>query len=121
MYWFAATRQASMVFAEMCPASSDCSPQSPKDTLLPRQALPFIRPLWLLRYLTRFGMSAIAGLLARIITQIDPHLDADRPHGGLRHGKAVVDVPLQGRKGDRSSTCFFLSGHFGAAQPSGQL
>ena len=66
-------------------------------------------------------MSAIAGLLSRIITQVDPHLDADRADRRLRDAKAVIDVPLQGRQGDRTSTCLLLPGHFRSAEPPGKL
>src|SRR5579863_5395750 len=121
MYWFAATRQASIVVARTWPGSSDWSPQSPNATVLPRTALPLIRPLWLLRYLTRFGMSAIASLLSGIITEIDPHLHADRADRRLGDGKAVIDVPLQRRQGDRTSNCFLLPRHLGAPQAPRQL
>jgi hypothetical protein len=47
------------------PPLEACSPKSPKTTLLPRVALPFIRPLWLFRCLTRFGISAIESRLLR--------------------------------------------------------
>src|SRR5262245_188080 len=101
MYWLAAMRHASIVVALMCPASNDCSPQSPKATVLPRVALPFMRPLWLLRCLTRFGINAIASPLVCVVPEIDPNLDADGTHRRLRRLVAVVYVPTQGRQRNR--------------------
>src|SRR5258708_37965988 len=71
------TRPASNASALNQPPSSDCRPNSPCDTELPRQALPLTRPRWLLRYLTRLGICGIGGILRQIVAGIDPALDAD--------------------------------------------
>src|SRR5689334_14571514 len=57
--WLAATRPASICLAEIQDATSVCRPYSPNATVLPRVALPFILPRWLLRNLTRFGIFAM--------------------------------------------------------------
>src|SRR5580765_8054133 len=90
MYCMAATRQASIVVALMYPACSDCSPKSPSETRFPRVALPLMRLLWLLRCLTRFGISAIGSFLFCVGAQVDPDLHADHSLCGHRLGKTVI-------------------------------
>src|SRR5438128_2731916 len=100
MKWVAVTRPASIASALSQPPSSDCKPNSPKLTVLPRVALPFTTPRWLLRNFTRLGISGIAVLLVEIIAVIDPYLDADVALGGLGFGEAVLDAGPQGRERD---------------------
>jgi hypothetical protein len=49
--------------------SKACRPYSPNATKLLREAIPFILPRWLLRYLTLFGIIAIFSDLHKIYTQ----------------------------------------------------
>src|SRR5580765_379216 len=115
MYCMAATRQASIVVAFMYPACNDCRPKSPSETRLPRVALPLMRLLWLLRCLTRFGISAIGRFLFCVSAQVDPNLHTDHPLGGHRLCKSVVDMCLQRRQWDRASRSFFAARHFRTA------
>src|SRR5262245_136233 len=121
MYCMAETRQASIVVALTYPACSDCSPQSPSETRLPRVALPLMRLLWLLRYLTRFGISAIGRFLFCLGAQVDPHLHANHSLGRKCLCKSVINVGLQRREGNRAAGGLFAPRHFGPAQPSRQL
>src|SRR5437588_5724720 len=92
----AVIRPASMASALSQPPSSDCKPNSPKVTVLPRLALPFTLPRWLFRNFTRLGMSGIACLLGvSVIPVIDPHLDADMALGRLGLGEAEIDFHPQ--------------------------
>src|SRR5262245_27851014 len=52
-----ATRAASIWRLVTQPGSCAFRPKSPKARLEPRVAMPFMRPRWALRYLTRFGIS----------------------------------------------------------------
>src|SRR5262245_8098811 len=52
-----ATRAASICLFVTQPGSSALRPYSPKARVEPRWALPFMRPRWVLRYLTRLGIS----------------------------------------------------------------
>src|SRR3989442_14236661 len=117
----AVTGPASMASALSQPPSTDCSPKSPNDTVLPREALPFTFPRWLFRNFTRLGISGIAALLVEIVAVIDPHFDADVPLGGLGLGKAILNACPQRRQRDAPGHALFAAGHFGAAQPAGEL
>src|SRR6187551_2178176 len=59
----AATRPASICRAVIQAALVVCNPNSPNATVLPRVALPFILPRWLLRNFTRLGIIGIGHLL----------------------------------------------------------
>src|SRR5437899_3982318 len=52
-----ATRAASIWRLVTQPGSRALRPKSPKASVDPRVAMPFIRPRWAFRYLTRFGLS----------------------------------------------------------------
>ena len=52
-----ATRLASICRSVIQPGSSTFSPKSPKASVLPRQALPVMRPRCCLRYFTFFGIN----------------------------------------------------------------
>src|SRR6185295_514119 len=119
MYCVAAIRPASIVWALTQPPSTACNPNSPKTTRCPRVALPFIRPLWLFRCLTLLGISAIGFVLVHAL--VNPNLNANVALGRLGFHKTVVDLRPQGAERDRSGNCFFAAGHFGTAQPAGQL
>src|SRR6516162_933096 len=121
MYCMAATRQASIVVALTYPACNDCSPKSPSETRFPRVALPLMRLLWLLRCLTRFGISAIGLFLFCVRAQVDPHLHADYSLGGGGLCESIVNMRLQRGQGNRTAACFFAARHFRPAQPSRQL
>src|SRR3970282_2354517 len=54
-----ATRAASICRCVIQAGSSDLSPYSPKASVEPRQALPFMRPRCCLRYLTFFGINIV--------------------------------------------------------------
>ena len=71
-----------------------CKPYSPKTTVLPRVALPFIRPRWLFRCFTLFGIIAIF-VVSRIKTLIYPDLNADVALRRLSLRKAVIDFRSQ--------------------------
>src|SRR5688572_24034986 len=58
----AATRPASICRAVIHPGFWVCRPYSPNATVLPRVALPFILPRWLLRNFTRLGIMGIGHL-----------------------------------------------------------
>src|SRR6185436_7189314 len=119
MYCVAAIRPASIVWALTQPPSTACKPYSPKTTRWPRVALPFIRPLWFFRCFTRLGISAIGLVLKHAL--VNPNLNANVALGRLGFHKTVVNLRSQGAERDRSGNCFFAAGHFGAAQPAGQL
>src|SRR4029077_12652429 len=121
MYCMAATRQASIVVALTYPACSDCSPKSPSDTRFPRVALPLMRLLWLLRCLTRFGISAIGSFLFCVGAQVDPHFNPDHALGRECLCKSIINMRLQRRQGNRPPGGLFAARHFGPAQPSRQL
>src|SRR5262245_16449490 len=114
MYCVAATRPASIVWALTQPPCTACRPYSPKATLLPRVALPFIRPLWLFRCFTRLGISDIGCVLKHAL--VHPHLDANvalRRHG---FHKSVINIRPQRAERNRSGILLLTAGHFGAAQ-----
>src|ERR1700730_1654793 len=94
----AVTRPASIDSALNQPPSSDCRPNSPKETVLPRVALPFTFPRWLFLNFTRLGINGIAVLLGvQIIPVVYPNLDADMALGCLGLGKPVFDLGAQSR------------------------
>src|SRR5262245_37260060 len=118
----AVTRPASIASALSQPPSSDCKPNSPNDTALPRDALPFTFPRWLFLNFTRLGICGIAALLGvQVVSVVDPNLDADVALGGLRLGKAVIDLGSQCGQRNAAKHGLFIAGHFRAAQPAGQL
>ena len=51
------TRAASIWRFVTQPGSRALSPKSPNASVDPRSAMPFMRPRWVLRYLTRLGIS----------------------------------------------------------------
>src|SRR4051812_22261289 len=115
-------RPASIASALSQPPSRDCSPNSPKATVLPRVALPFTFPRWLFLNFTRLGIKGIAVLLGvQIIPVIDPNLDPDVALGSLGLGKAVFDFGTQRRERNAAEHRALGTGHFRAAQPSGKL
>src|SRR5262249_51184197 len=75
------------------------SPSSPKARVDPRWALPFMRPRWAFRYLTRLGISMGSGLGRPLggqdLALEDPDLHADGAIRRVRLGEAVVDVRPQ--------------------------
>src|SRR5438046_1429186 len=112
----AVTRPASIASALSQPPSSDCRPNSPADTLLPRDALPLTLPRWLFRNFTRLGISGIARLLgAQIVSVIDPHFNANIPLGRLGLGESELDLGPQSGQGQAAGHAGFLPGHFRAA------
>src|SRR5262245_9246675 len=111
----AVMRPASIASALSQPPSRDCRPNSPKLTVLPRDALPFTFPRWFFRNFTRLGINGIAVLLGvQVVPVVDPHLDADVPLGGLGLGKAIFDLGAQGRERDAAIHGAFGAGHLGA-------
>src|SRR5579871_918258 len=120
-----ARRAASISRAVMRARSVALSPYSPNATVLPRCALPAIRPLNCLRNLVRFGciiaLTLISsrdrrgcrlgrlrgsslgfrlrhfglGLVEHLALEY-PHLDADHAIGRLRLGEPIVDVGAEG-------------------------
>src|SRR5215510_10130885 len=96
-----ATRAASICRLVTHPGSSAFRPYSPKARVEPRWALPFMRPRWVLRYLTRLGISiARSSCLLRGPAQHfaleDPDLHADRPRRRVGGGQPIVDVRPDG-------------------------
>src|SRR6266508_3927874 len=63
-WWVIARRAASICRAVTQVGSSAISPKSPKATVLPRCAMPRVRPRCCLRYLTRLGINISSLLLA---------------------------------------------------------
>src|SRR5262245_57981534 len=114
-------RPASMASALNQPPSSACRPNSPKDTLLPRLALPLTFPRWLFPRVPRLGMSGIAILLVQIIAVVDPHLDADVPLRRLGLGKSVLDAGAKRGQRDAAVHAALGAGHLRASQPSRHL
>src|SRR5687767_5551678 len=91
------TRAASIWRLVTHAGSSAFSPKSPKDRVDPRWALPFMRPRWAFRYLTRLGISMGSGLGGPLgggkhLALEDPHLHADGAEGGVRLRQPIVDV-----------------------------
>src|SRR5688572_24921765 len=137
--WVAATRPASISRALSQPYSVAMSPKSPKLTLLPRVATPFMVPRCVLRNLTRFGINmesrllrsglsgredrrARAGRGARgrarveLLALVDPHLDADGSLRGDRGGDREVDHAAQGVQRDAAEVDVFAPRDFRAAE-----
>src|SRR5262245_11341627 len=115
-------RPASIASALSQPLSTDCKPNSPKLTKLPREALPLTFPRWLFRNFTRLGISAIAGLLGLgIIAFMNPNFDADVALGGLGLGEPVIDVGPQGRQRDAAVHRALRPRHLRPAQPARKL
>src|SRR5215831_1330205 len=75
------TRAASIWRLVTQPGSSALRPKSPKARLAPRCAVPYMRPRWALRYLTRFGINTALGLDQTLggqdLALEDPDLDPD--------------------------------------------
>src|SRR5262245_61469439 len=95
------TRAASIWRLVTHAGSSAFRPNSPKARVEPRCAAPFIRPRWVLRYLTRLGISIGLPLRRRPLggqhlALEDPDLHPDGPERRVRLGEAVVDVGPQG-------------------------
>src|SRR5215213_9790466 len=119
-----ARRAASIWRAVRRPRPIAFRPNSPKLTLLPRVALPVLRPFCSLRYLRLAGCSTscscscwrLAWFARRRLLRLwrgrgcteqcllvlrqdlafeYPHFDADHSVGGLRFRKAVIDVSAQ--------------------------
>src|SRR3954447_9401061 len=115
-------RPASVASAFSQRPSRYCRPNSPEETVFPRQALPLTLPRWLFRNFTRLGISGIGILLGgQIVPVVDPALDPDVALGGLGLGEAVFDLGPQRGQRDAAEHARLLSGHFRAAQPAGQL
>src|SRR5262245_4395301 len=109
----AVTRPASSASALSQPPSSDCKPNSPKATALPRVALPFTFPRWLFLNFTRLGIWGIATLLGiQKVSVVDPDLDADMALRRLGLGKTVVDLGAERGQGDAALHRLFIAGHF---------
>src|SRR5713101_4756919 len=118
----AVTRPASIASALSQPPSSDCRPNSPADTLLPRPALPLTLPRWLFRNFTRLGISGIAALLgAQIVSVIDPDFNSDTPLSGLRLREPELDLGPPGGQGQAAGHAGLLPSHFRAAKSAGKL
>src|SRR3989442_3776618 len=124
-----ATRDASICRFEIQPGSSAISPYWPNATVLPRVAIPDVRPLNRLRNLTRFGAS-IASRSGRVgaprqllghLAREDPHLHADGAVGGLGGRSGVVDVGAQRMQRHAALVIAFGARDLGAAQAPGAL
>src|SRR3984885_8365421 len=63
-----ATRLASICRSVIQPGSSTLSPKSPNDSVLPRQALPVMRPRCCLRYFTFFGINIKSALSLQAVS-----------------------------------------------------
>src|ERR1043166_6249369 len=103
-----AIRPASIWRAVTQPASSACSPKSPKETFCPRVASPRRRPRCCFLNLTFFGIIMMRFLLKRLLAVlaatrlglghlalVQPHLHADGAVRRVGRGHAVVDVGLE--------------------------
>src|SRR6266511_5833238 len=124
-----ATRAASIWRFEIHPGSSVISPYWPNATVLPRVAIPDVRPLNRLRNLTRLGASIASRsrrvgpprqLLGHLACE-DPYLHADGAVGGLGGGRRVVDVGAQRVQRHAALVVPFRARDFGAAQTPGAL
>src|SRR5438034_7908082 len=117
MKWLAVTRPASIASALSQPPSSDCRPNSPNATKLPRVALPLTFPRWFFRNFTLLGICGIAvPFVVQVVAVVDPHLDADMALRRLGLDEAVIDLGPQRRKRDTSFHGGFAERHFRSAQ-----
>src|SRR5512138_3053883 len=106
-----ARRAASIWRAVSLPRPTAFRPKSPKLTLAPRVAKPVLRPFCSLRNFLLAGCSMFHSrflaalflfsghrLFAAVqrVALVNPNLDTDDAVGGLRLGKAVVDLGAQG-------------------------
>src|SRR3972149_6457962 len=108
-----ARRAAAIGRAVKRPRATAFRPNSPKLTLLPRVAIPVLRPFCSLRYFLLAGCSMLCSrlscflfrfscghrcrtFLARDFALEHPNLHADDAVGGLRLGSTVVDIGTQG-------------------------
>src|SRR5437899_1967735 len=117
MKWLAVTRPASIASADNQPPSSDCRPNSPNATKLPRVALPLTFPRWFFRNFTLLGICGIAvPFVVQVIAVVDPYLDADMALRRLGLDEPVIDLGPQGRKRDAPFHPRLAARHFRAAQ-----
>src|SRR3989454_850010 len=124
-----ATRAASIWRFEIHPGSSVISPYWPNATVLPRVAIPEVRPLNRLRNLTRLGASIASGsrrvgaprqLLGHLARE-DPYLHSDGAVGRLGGGRRVIDVGPQRVQRHTALVVPFRARDLGAAQAPGAL
>jgi len=90
------------------------------DNPIAAEASPLIRPLWLFRCLTRFGISAIVLVLV-IHALVNPYLYADMSLSDQCFGEAVIDFRPQRAQRDGAGDLFFAARHFRPAQAAGKL
>ena len=120
MYCCAAIRPASIVWAFSHPGCIAWRPKSPKTTVFPRLALPFIRPLWTFRCLTRLGIDAIGGFSV-VHTLVNPDLNSDVTLRGHRFSEAIVDFRPQRAQWNRAGNLLLSSSHLSSAETSRHL
>src|SRR6266542_594261 len=127
-----AIRAASIWRAVTQPHSSACRPKSPKEMVSPPLALPRMRFFCALRNLVLLGdiMAARTLLLIRPggsrsrrtrarrqnLTLEDPALHADLAVGGVRLGKAVLDIGAESMQRHPTLAVPLVARHLGAAQ-----
>src|SRR4030065_1887717 len=105
-----ARRAASIWRAVKRPRATAFRPNSPKLTLLPRVAMPVLRPFCSLRYFLLAGCSMLCSRLSCFLFRLSggwhsnfltnfalehPNLHTDDAIGSLRFGSTVVDIGTQ--------------------------
>src|SRR4051812_16919323 len=94
--------------------------------------MPVVRPLNILRNLTRFGLSMVqrssdsrgiggATALIDLLTLEDPDLHTDGAEGGLRRRRCVIDIRAQRMKGHTTFVIAFDARDLGAAEAAAAL
>src|ERR1019366_1113148 len=133
MWRVSATRAASIWRAVTQPGSCACRPKVPNATVAPRVAIPDVRPLNILRNLTRFGASIgqssplrvgrvrLAAAIFHDLALEDPDLHTDGAEGGLRGADRVVDVRAQRMERHTALVVALDARDFGAAQAPAAL
>src|SRR5580704_16626969 len=138
-----ATREASICRSVIQAGSRAFRPYSPNERSLPRQAFPARRPRCCLRYFTFFGINIVFfpqtlwrifrprlyghclrfrlldSALGNVFPLVNPALHANHAVGGVRLGRAVVNVGAQGLQRQPALQIPFLAGDFRAVQASG--
>src|SRR6059036_2479540 len=115
------TRAASICRFVTHPGSSALRPKSPKASVEPRWARPFMRPRWALRYLTRLGINMVLclddPLGGQDLALEDPHLDADGAERRVGLRQPVVDVGADRMQRNPPLAVPLSARDLGAAQP----
>src|ERR1017187_7999949 len=124
-----AVRAASICRAVTKPQVMACSPNSPKDTVVPPLETPRILPFCCLRHLTLSGANMTSSRrfshyrlgqttcpLGQNLALEDPALHADRAIGGVRLGGSIFDVGTKGVQRHAALVVPLITSHFRTAE-----